>query len=192
MFDLFFSGGAIWFAIPALVGTLVFALRSVALLMGADHGLVHADVPGDVVGDIHADSTHSFEILSIQSLVAFAMGFGWAGLAALRIFDWSVAGSVATGAFGGAAMVWMIGAGMKAMLGLQTSGTQRLDTALGAEGEVYVTVPARGGGQGQVRIVVEERQRILNAVTDIGPIPTPNRVRVVKINEDNTVTVAAL
>lgn len=192
MLDLFFQGHAIWFSVPALLGTLVFTLRLVLMLVGGDHGIGDHAVDAGGVGDVHGDSTHSFEILSVQSIIAFAMGFGWAGLLALRVFDWSIMASAATAVVGGVAVVWLIAMVMRSMLSLQSSGTIHLDSALGAEGDVYVSVPARGQGQGQVRVVVNNRQRILNAVTDTDGIVSQQRVRVVKVNEDNTVTVAAV
>ncbi len=57
------------------------------------------------------------------------------------------------------------------------------------EGAVYTNVPEKGSGRGQVRVVVEGRDRIYNAISDRQAIPTSSRVRVVRVNQDHTLTV---
>jgi hypothetical protein len=46
-----------------------------------------------------------------------------------------------------------------------------------------------GDGRGQVRVVVDERARIYNAVSDGDAIVTSSSVRIVRANDDNTLTV---
>lgn len=203
MLDLIFSNNGAWFAVPALLGTLVFVLRVAMMLLGmAGHDL-HLDFGHDVghggVGhsgtgaahatDSHGDSSHAFTVLSIQSVAAFLMGFGWGGVASLNGSHWSWPVSVVIAIMCGVAMVWVLGLLLKGVHDLQSSGTMPIASALGAEGDVYVSVPPRGQGLGQVRVVVQERQRIYNAVSDTGPVPTQARIRVVGINDDNTLTV---
>jgi hypothetical protein len=77
------------------------------------------------------------------------------------------------------------------MYDLQSSGNVRLDDAVGIEGQVYANVPAGGEGRGQVRVVMGDRARIYNAVSDGGAIKTGSRIRVVRVNEDRTLTVTA-
>lgn len=193
MFDLLFDNGAAWFSIPAIVGTVFFTIRIVLLLVGgaADMDLdLDADVsaPDHVVD--HLDSTHAFQILSIQSVAAFMMGFGWGGLGALRGADgWAWWAVMASAIAGGAVMVWLLGLTLKAVYDLQASGNVAIDAAMGREGEVYCAVPARGEGRGQVRITVQQRQRIYNAVTEGEALPTSTRVKVTRVNGDNTLTV---
>ncbi|MDX2147112.1 MAG: hypothetical protein SFZ23_06275 [Planctomycetota bacterium] len=190
MGELFFSSQTIWFGIPAILGTLFFAIRIVLMLSGlaGDHGLDVDVHTGDVA---HGDSTQAFQYLSIQSIIAFARGFGWAGLVGARGLDWSTPSSFLLGIGGGVAMVWLLAILMRAMVAMESSGNIRLDDMLDAEGEVYAGVPARGQGRGQVRVLCDNRQRIVNAIAFDGPLPTKTRVRVVEINQDNTVTVAA-
>jgi hypothetical protein len=75
---------------------------------------------------------------------------------------------------------------------LQSSGTISIQDAALAQGDVYVTVPGHGQGQGQVRVVIDDRQRIYNAVSETEALPTSTRVRVKCINSDNTLTVEAI
>ena len=54
-------------------------------------------------------------------------------------------------------------------------------------GTVYVRVPARGEGRGQVRVVVNGRQRIFNAISEGGAVESKTHVRVTRVNSFNIV-----
>jgi membrane protein implicated in regulation of membrane protease activity len=156
------------------------------------------DVAVDMQGDVDlghdvesGDSTEAFKLLSIQSVAAFLMGFGWGGVGGLIGFEWSFPMSLLLGVGFGLVLVWLLGILMKAMYDLQSSGNVRLDDAVGIEGQVYANVPAGGEGRGQVRVVMGDRARIYNAVSDGGAIKTGSRIRVVRVNEDRTLTVTA-
>lgn len=193
--DLFFSANAGWFTVAAVIGTAVFALRLVMLLLGlaGEGGDLHADlhVGSASGGDHHGDPGEAFKVLSIQSIAAMLMGFGWAGLGALKGADLSLFSSLLVAAAGGAGMVWLLATLLGAVKTLEASGNIPIHAAVGVEGDVYITVPPKGQGSGQVRLVVRDRQRILNAVSDELALVTQTRVRVVGVNEDNTVIVRA-
>lgn len=190
MVDLFLNDGAVWFTFPAVIGTAFFLLRVLSLLAGGGHesGLdFHGDAGG---GDHHSDSGHDFQILSIQSIATFMMGFGWTALGALRGLGWEIPATIGLGCAGGIGMVYLLAILLKGMADLQSSGTISIEAAMGREGDVYVTVPGSGGGRGQVRVTLHEQQRIYNAVSTGEDLPSGTRVRVVKVNQDNTLTVA--
>jgi membrane protein implicated in regulation of membrane protease activity len=189
MLDQLFSGYAAWFAVPAIVGTAVFLMRLVLMLVGGAAG--DLDFSVDHVGaDLHhGDPGHALQILSIQSLFAFAMGFGWVGLGGLK-GGWGFTPSLLAGVAGGVGMVWLLGLLLKGVHDLQSSGNVSIDSAMGREGDVYATIPAGGQGRGQVRVTLSQRQRIYNAVTEGEELPSSTRVRVTKVNQDNTLTVA--
>ncbi len=179
MSELFFSGDAVWFSVPALAGSLLFVLKAIALMIGGDSDF---DVDVD-------DSGHAFQILSVQSIAAFAMGFGWAGLAALKGSEWSLPVAFVTAVVAGAIMIWILGMMLRGMHSLRASGNISIQRAQGCEGTVYVGVPANGGGKGQVRVIIGDHQRLYRAVTEGAEIPRNSRVKVVQVNGDNTVTV---
>ena len=189
--DMFFDGNAIWFGIPALVGSGIFVIRLILMFAG----FLDLDVPvGD--GDMDAtellDSDDAFRLFSLQSIAAFLMGFGWGGLLGLFSLDLSPAGSVAMGMGVGAAFVWLITWLMQAVYALQSSGNIAIEDAAGRSGEVYVTIPGGGQGSGQVRLTIGQRQRLYRAVTEGEAIASQARVRVTRVNDDNTVTVVQL
>jgi hypothetical protein len=191
MTELFFGQNAAWYTVPALIGTAFFALRSLLLMIGGHHlGDFHADVhAADLHSGDSSDSTHSFEILSTQSIAAFIMGFGWAGLAGLKGTHWNLATVNGVAIACGIGMVWMLGLWLRAMAAMESSGTIPTSHAVGCEGDVYVTVPGDGRRRGQVRVTVDSRERIYDAITQGGDLPTGSRIKVLHANEDSTLTV---
>lgn len=196
LYELFFGGDAAWFSVAAFAGTAFFLLRVAMLLLGAGHDAgfdMHGDighVGGEAHVDTHADSTHSFQILTIQGIAAFLMGFGWGALAGYRGMEWHPAASIGLGSATGIGMAYLLGVVMKGMADLQTSGTISIQSTLGLEGDVYLTVPGESRGSGQVRVNIDRRQRIYNAISPEDELPSGTRIRVVKVNQDNTLTVS--
>ena len=196
MIDLFFGGLAAWFTIPAFIGSFFFLVRMALMFVGGDgdvdsdfdvgaHGDLHAD---GHVGD-HTDSSSAFKVLSVQTIAAFLMGFGWGGLGGLRGAGWDITSSTVFGFLTGAGMVWLLGKLLGVVYRFQSSGTMRIDAALGVEGSVYIAIPPHREGRGRVRLVIDNRERFYNAVTDHEFIESHARVRVTEINDDNTITV---
>lgn len=193
----FFTSPALWFTIPALLGTLAFIIRLVMLGAGGHHdggGHAGGDIGthGDVMGAtdaMHDASTNLSGFFSIQSFLALFMGFGWGGLGALKGMGWPWWGAVLLGIGAGIAMVLLLGAVMRSVGKLEASGNMPVRSTLGATGDVYVSIPEKGRGTGEVRLVIGERQRMVNAVSEGPNIPSKTRVKVSAVNPDNTVTV---
>jgi len=208
MQELILGPVAIWFGVPALVGTAFFTLRTALMLVGgvdADTGFdVDVDVDFDIdmdvdVGDVDAagetggdpgDSTQAFQVLSIQAIAAFVMGFGWGGLGALNGLGWPLPGSIAFAVLCGSGMVWLLGKLLRFVYGLQSSGTVPMYQALETEGTVYAQIPAGAAGMGRVRVVIGDRARYYKAITDGDALPRDAKIRVVEINDqENSVKV---
>ena len=187
MLDALFGDSAVWFTAPALLGTMFFAFRLAMMFLGLGLDLETGDA--HVPGDHHGDSTEAFKFLSIQAILAFAMGFGWVGFGAFRGAGWNWPSAAALGMAGGVGMVLLLERLLRTLHGLEVSGNISIDDALGAEGQVYVTVPPAGAGRGQVRVTIGQRDRIYNAVSDAGELAPPARIRVVRVNDDHSLTV---
>lgn len=194
MLDALFAHDVLWFSLPAVFGTGVFLIFIFMMLTGV---AVDAHAGGDPGGGFDAvlddpqgvgidgddASGDSFKVLSLQSIAAFMMGFGWGGFAARQTFAHdSYALAIVTGAGIGVAMVYVLGLSLKAVRDLQSSGNISIHEAVGSEGEVYVRVPGDGGGLGRVRVVIHEHQRIYNARTEGEELPRSSRVRVVGVS----------
>ncbi len=181
--EVLVSDGAAWFTVPAVVGTVFFSLRLLLMIFIGDGGL---DVEID---GVDGDPSDAFQVLSIQSIAAFMMGFGWGGIAGLRAFGWEWSHSLLFAIAIGLTMVWLLALLLKGMHDLQSDGNVRLESAVGTEGQVYANIPANGTGRGQVQIVVNGRQRTYNAISEGEAIATSTRIRVMRVNEDRTLTV---
>jgi hypothetical protein len=191
MLDKLLTGDAIWFGVPALVGTLLFILRMVFMLFGGHGADLHHDVPDTSVADTDGhDTAGAFKALSLQTFMAFFMGFGWGGILGKYTLHKDFGFSMLIGVCCGVLMVWLLAVMLKATLELQSSGNVRLEQAVGAEGDVYVQVPPKGQGSGQVRVVLKDRMRIVNAQSEGEGVATASRVRVIRVNDDNSVTIA--
>ncbi len=188
--DILMADGAVWFSVPAILGTLFFAIRMVGLLAGGGDGGLDIDIDVDVDLD-HGDPTEAFKLLSVQSVAAFLMGFGWGGIAGLRGFGWEWVPSMFLGVGVGVAMVWLLTMLLSAMFQMQSSGNVSAESAIGSVGTVYAAIPARGEGRGQVQMVVQGRLRTFTAISDGEPFASQVRVRVVRVNPDRSLVVEA-
>ncbi len=190
MQDLLFADRALWFTVPAVAGTVFFAFRLIAML-AFGHGEWHLDDTTSLDLD-HADSTSAFKVLSVQAVAAFLMGFGWGGLGAYRGWGLPALASVPVGFAVGFGMMWLLGKLLRWIARLQSSGTMDASVALDEEGVVYTAVPAPGAGRGVVRVVVDDRLRYYQAVSDSDPIPSQTRVRVTAVHPDSSLTVTRI
>ena len=172
----------------------------------ADAGAVDADV-----GDVHvgaevggdadladadglevseAETTVSFKLLSLRSIITGGMLFGWAGglylqegeplgTAMLLAIAWAAAGALVVAAL------------MYGMRRMQETGNRRLVTCVGQPGSVYMDIPK--SGTGQVRTVVSGAVAFVSARTADGKAlkaGTPVRVR--RLLDPSTVEVEAV
>jgi hypothetical protein len=215
----FFSGDALIFSIPALVGTALFLIKlGLSAFAGIDadadvdglgadvdlDGLdadAGVDVPADADLDLgadahdalhHGDSTSAFTFFSVQGIMALVMGFGWGGLVGREALGFELPGGILMGVLAGAFFMWLAAWLMSLIMRLQGSGNISSRDAIGCEGVVYVGVPAAGAGRGQVRVIVHEHARLYNAVTEGEALPTKARVKVTKVNRDNSLTVTRI
>jgi hypothetical protein len=192
--EYFFGGAATWFALPAIVGTggILVRLALVSLVgdgpSGDDAGAAGHDGAG--VAGSHGDIAAT--AISVQGILTFLMGFGWAGLGSYRGTDLSPGISALIGTGTGVVFLAISAAMLRASRRLQSSGNVSIADLVGAEAEVYTIIPAAGQGQGQIKAVIGDRQRFVNAVSEGAELPARTRVKVVRANPDNTLTVRRL
>ncbi|HZW07576.1 MAG TPA: NfeD family protein [Phycisphaerales bacterium] len=190
MLSELFQSPAVWFTLPALLGTGIFVLKLGAVLIGLDHhgDSSGADAHGHDSGDA-VDATGSFKLVSVQAAFGFIMGFGWCGLVCLKAFEWTPSVSVLGGLVGGSAFAFLVALLLNATRRLETSGNVNMNAAVGNEAVVYATVPAKGEGRGQVRVVIGTRDRIVQATSEGPAIKTGDRVKVVHAHADSSIIV---
>lgn len=191
MNDWLFSDHALWFSIPAILGTLYFVLQLVIGELGGD---ADVDVDVDLDGGTGDSPTAEFRVLSLQTISAFAMGSGWMGLGALRVMDLGFGAACVVAILSGVAIAWVLVTLLRSLMSLQSSGNIRLDATIGQRGTVCVQIPPTGEGSGRVTLVIGKKQREFYAVQRGDEmIASHTRVGVVDIDEtSNTVTVEVL
>ena len=109
------------------------------------------------------------------------MMFGLVGLALYRESQVGILFSMVGAIMAGAASVWII----KKLFGvfgkLQSSGTIEIDSAVGAQGNVYLKIPQ--GGVGRVLVKVKNSLREFDAsAVDENEIPSDTPIRVVWVD----------
>ena len=200
MLDRLLASDAIVYTILAAVGATVFLFKlSLMMIGGVADGMdadldvdtdLDVDAPGEIDGLDPHDSTASFHLLSLQSLAAFAMGFGTGGLAARVSFGWATEWAVVAGFVFGFFLLWLIATGMKMIYGLHSSGNVNPSDAVGLDGVSETTIPERRSGRGRVRVVIRDRMREYNAMTDGEAIVSRTPVRVTRVESNHTLIVS--
>jgi hypothetical protein len=194
------------FLIPAAVSTILFIGSFLLLLLGADHG--HPDAATGVdLGDgsalhgssdlhhldssasdpHHLDSAASFKIFTMQSILAFFMGFGWLGLAC-RV-EWNLGYFLSTmiAFLFGVALLFFTAYLMSQVYRLNAVHHRNLYGTLGDEAKVYLTIPAEG--KGKVQAVVDGSLRTMDAVSKSGRIEQFKEVEIVGVADQSTLIV---
>ena len=172
------------YLIMALVGTVFFVLRLlVSLFFGGDG----ADLDGDLSDVGHADS--AFNLFSMLSILAFFMGAGWMGLTC-RV-DWQLGSMVSALAASGFGTVLMLMA--SGLMAFARSLNRVVDydpaTAVGRTASVYMTIPEKGQGPGQIKVSVSGRLKMMNAISNGPRISEFMSVRVLSVRDDGVFVV---
>jgi hypothetical protein len=173
-----FGFDVVAYLVMALVGTIFFFLRLViALFLGGD-----ADVDGDLADVGGGDS--AFSMFSLLSILAFFMGAGWMGLSC-RV-DWglsSMVSAIAATGFGTALM--LLASGLMAFARkLNRSVEYDLESAVGKTASVYMSIPERGKGRGQIKVAVSGRLKMIDAISSGAKIPEFKSVKVLSVRDD--------
>ena len=168
----------------ALLGSALFVIRMLLMFFAGFDG-------GDVDFDIE-DIEHGtgFSLFSLQSIIGFFMGAGWAGLAAR--LEWGLETPAAAGVAGGFGFAMMVlsAAMMFFALKLKREVSYKMDDATGKIGTVYMAIPEKGNGTGQVRVSISGRQMTVDAVSSGEKIDAFKAVRIDEVRDDKVLVVS--
>lgn len=143
------------------ISTLVFLFVLITTFIGADGG---GDI-GDIDAEIDADTGAGFQFFTFKNMVAFFTIFGWSGIASLDAGN-SKSLTIVISLICGLIMMSIMAALFYYISKLNDSGTLKMNNALNAIGEVYLTVGANRSKMGKVHIRVQKSLRELEALTD--------------------------
>lgn len=159
--------------------------------LDADAPDAGGDAPGDG-GDPHGEAAHAasgLHVLTVRGVIAFLTLFGWSGLAFCQTGMPALLAVFLAVPVGLAGMV-AIALLLREALKLQYDGTLDLRNAVGLEGSVYLTVPARRTAPGKVNVLVQSQLREFEALTDSEtPIPTGAEILVTALAGEDTLLV---
>ena len=156
------------------------------------------DVGGDVGGAGHAIEPHcphpggfhalGMRLLSLRCIIAFFCFGSWVVFIMDALVDWYFA--LIIGVVAGFAAAVLMALIMNQIMKLQGDGTIKMKNCIGKEGEVYQIIPASREGIGKVNILIQERFKEFDAMTDDDDsIGAGETVRVVKVDSSSAVVV---
>jgi hypothetical protein len=176
----------IFYAI-GLFSLAVLLLQILLTLVGVGHH--DADFSG------HSDHDHDtgMGLLTVRTVTAFFVGFGWAGVIVLNK-GYSMIAAIAAGA--GTGLVFLLATAflIRNLLRLQSSGGNiDYNNAIGVVGTVYVTIPGAEAGGGQVEVNIQGRLMTVGAFTKAAAALRPNsKIKVVGLIGGSTLLVEPL
>lgn len=203
------------FAVVAIPATVVLFLQTVLLLIGIggshdiDHGEFsdgsghdftdghlpdHSDAYDSHDDAFHDTAHHSsgLRIFTVRGIVAFFAVGGWLGIVLCDTALPSAAVIIIAFA-GGFLALLVIALFLKMSLKLQDQGNLELKNAIGKTAQVYIPIPANGGGSGKVTLTLQERYVELSAITTAHTaLHTDQMVKVVGIVNQSTLVVKPL
>jgi len=170
--------------IGAISSAVLFVQLLVVLIGGA------IEVPDMDVGDASAGGATG--MFSVRGIGAFFTGFGWTGATVLdstRSLGLAVLVATLVGAVILAGFILL----MRWLHSLRAEGTMDYSNAIGQVGSVYVPIPPRRSGLGQVEILVQGRMSTVRALND-GDERLENRVavRALELIDERTLLVEPL
>lgn len=146
--------------VVAGISSVIFIFVLISTFMGAD-----SDDLGDVDVETDADIGAGFHFFTFKNTVAFFTIFGWSGIASLGDGS-SKTTVVIISLVCGLIMMTLMASLFYYISKLVSSGTLKMENALNAIGEVYLTVGANRSSIGKIQIKVQSSLRELEALTD--------------------------
>ena len=174
----------IFYAI-GLFSLAVLLLQILLTLVGVGHH--DADFSG------HGDHDTGIGLLTVRTVTAFFVGFGWTGAIMLNRHH-SMPAAILAGAGVGAAFLLTTGFLIRNLLRLQSGGGNvDYNNAVGLVGTVYTTVPAAEAGGGQIELMIQGRLMMAEAYTKAAWNLKPNsKAKVVALIGQSTLLVEPL
>jgi len=181
--------------ILAISSSAIFVIRMIMMMVGADSMDAGAEVGAPTGGDGFHNVAHGtagdIQIISTFTIIAFLMTGSWAALVFVSAFpEYSPAWSLLVGGVVGFVFMYLSALLISRLRRLEQDGTLRDFDPKGLRGEVYVTVPKAGDGEGQVKLEVKGRMKIFQAVNeDDKPIESFKPVIVTGMTQDHVLRV---
>lgn len=161
-----------WFA------TILFVIKlAVFWIFGGGDSEVSSDF------NTETDTDGTFHFISLQSILAFLMGFGWMGYAAIKLFNFSYLATF--GSSFAVGLVFLFGSAYLMSMVKKLEKTVKKDkaTAVDKIGKAYTDFAPKG--QGRVEIDINEQLTVAEAVNSTEEeIKAFDQIKVVKVENE--------
>ena len=148
-----------WWSSLVLEKQIFYAIGIVAiaiLLFQMFLTIIGIDAHHDADLGGHGDHDSGVSLLSIRTITAFFVGFGWGGVIILN-HGYSVVAAVIGGFATGVVFLLVTALLIRNLLRLQGSGNLNYRNAIGVIGTVYSTIPGQERAGGQLELLVQGR-----------------------------------
>ena len=165
------------------VSSLVLFIQMIVILIGG------SDLDFDL-GEVGEGGATG--IFSIRSIGSFFTGFGWTGAMFLQNGHSVGVATLAATLVGSLILAGFLGL-MSWLHNFKSDGTVNYKNAVGNVGSVYIPIPPKRKGMGQIQVEVQGRLSVVNAVSDSEEkIENRTAVRVDSLVDSRTLLVVTL
>lgn len=169
----------------ALPVSVIFIIQTIVTFIGMDSS---DGASADFDSNLNGDAGVPFQLFSFRNLINFLLGFGWGGISFYNFF--AQKSLVVLLAFlTGIILIGIFFYVMKQLNKLNEDNTMRAAEAIGKTVEVYLTIPASGGGMGKVLVSIRGSMHELPAVTRGEAITSGSLVKVKGLESDEILVV---
>ncbi len=178
-----------WYiAIPT---SIIFLVQTILTVIGADHDFGHdLGFDTDVHTDVHTDHD-AFQLFSLRNLINFLLGLSWSGISFYDTIE-NKPLLIAVSFLIGCIFVFMFFAIIKQIQKLAEDNSFQISNALNKTAEVYLTIPENKSGKGKIMISVNGTFHELEAMTDNEKIASGKTVKVIRVENNNTLIVQTI
>ncbi len=172
-----------------LAGSAFFVAKvMLSLVFGASDHAAHG--PHDIHLHDAQGTEDAFKYLSLFSISAFVMTFGWAGLAGIHQLEFGIPLATIFATAVGGTVMYLTVSFFRATKKLTSPGAQfSVDALVGMRGTVYQRIPGEGA-KGVIHITVEGVLREVDAQSENDDvIDSFSNIEVVRVAEASTVVV---
>ena len=155
----------------AAISTAILLVQMILLLFGfGDHDMPDHDVDlsgghtGGLDGHAHDGDNGGLGLLSVRTILAFLVGFGWSGAVA-RVAGAGMLLAVPVATITGFLLMLSVFWIMKLFWSFRQSGNLDYINAIGEIGTVYLPIPPEKTGAGRIEVLVQGRLQVVRAFT---------------------------
>ena len=176
-YEAFTSDERVMFII-AVICSIVFIIQLVMMIIGFGADELDIDLDDDGLLDFFG-----LKLISFKSIVSSLGVFSWTYLACQSFM---LTPRIIVSVLAGIITLVLVAYIMEKMSQLDTDGNIKIESSVGKEATVYITIPKNKSGMGKVNIVLSDRLVELDAMTECEDDIKTNS-KVVVVSADNNI-----